>query len=343
MGAKVFYLLTGLGLAAISAAVACSSTTLVSTILDDAGTSSSNDAGKNGDDDDDGTTKDAGTGGSLCDRYCAQSLKAGCATPTKSDCLAKCESTRSKVPAACKKTADAMLTCGTTATFTCDEEGDATTESCSAESLALLSCLQGGSKDGGGDPPDASDGGGSGGTCYSPTDAISNTPYTGVGPANRCTAAQVDALVNGCFSPSATDATCDAQKSAAPKCFDCFVDTNGGARPYPVYVAIDEETAIVAGYSCLAAVIGKPECAKNGMDYSICQASACSTCSANDYEACLGESEAPGNACSTILGNSCATAFNNASAADVEKCTGTDQLDRLKKIGKQICTVGASK
>lgn len=341
MDSKVFYLLTCLGLATASAVACTTTTTLVSAIPDDAGASS----GDGGGDDDVPSGKDATAGGSLCERYCAQSTKAGCATPSKDECVQDCEDTRDQVPSSCKKAVDAMLTCSTTATFTCDEDGKATTESCSDESLALLSCLQGGGKDGGGgEPTDGGTDGGSGGACYAPGDAITNTMYTGVGPGNRCTATQIDAVVNGCFAASATDATCTAQKQANPTCFDCFFDSTGNAaRPYPVFIAIDDDNALVSFYSCLAAVIGKPECAKSGMDYVICQSSACTTCSDNDYDACLDEADDPGNACSTILGNSCTAAFNAASAADINKCTGADSVERLKNVAKQICTIGASK
>lgn len=327
MKLKFLPLSAGLGLAMVSA-VACTTTTTYLTTLDDAGPSTGDGGSSNG------------GGSSLCETYCAQSRKAGCEKPSKAECVQECESTRADAPSGCRDEVNAMLTCGATATFSCDDDGKAASDDCNDQGLALLSCLQNPPSDKApdGGKPSTSDGGGSPstGSCYTPEKAL-KTKADGVGPASRCTKAQVNQLAAACISDTATNASCMSAEDANPTCWDCVVGAEGHV---PAILSVPDAGEFYTTYACVAVATGHPECAKQWTDLQLCVISACATCSDAELEGCT--QEAAGDICDQTITGTCRNTFLGLSDAQFAQCHGASEAELFTKVATQLCVVGNS-
>jgi len=88
---------------------------------------------------------DLGAGGGSssgnCNSACAAMLKAQCPnTGTQQSCLQECQGQVATVPSRCAAQLNGVMSCYSTATWTCDSSGDATTSSCSSQGTALETC-----------------------------------------------------------------------------------------------------------------------------------------------------------------------------------------------------------
>jgi hypothetical protein len=95
-----------------------------------------------GDDDDDGGGGDALT--TNCQKVCAMTEPLNCPMDPD-DCVGECKSTATLFPD-CKAQAEAAIACGASrpaSEYACDAEGESTltSDACSTQALALITCL----------------------------------------------------------------------------------------------------------------------------------------------------------------------------------------------------------
>src|SRR5262245_5118993 len=75
-------------------------------------------------------TGGSGGGGSLCSAACAKGAQAKCPSFSLTACEADCATQLSNTPAKCQTAYQAALVCAATATYTCDQDGDAQMVGC---------------------------------------------------------------------------------------------------------------------------------------------------------------------------------------------------------------------
>lgn len=353
MKTKVLLLSACIG--ALAATVfACSTTTNTDVADDDAGPTNGNgnddddDSGEpNIGDDDGGTTKqdaskDSGSSGSLCQDFCKAIDAANCGE-TPATCVDECES-NPNVPASCNGYYEAFLQCASKAKFTCSDAGAPKLSGCTVEQAALAKCVgsqkdDGGADDGGTNTDGGADGGGA---CYTPDDAVANY-FVGVGPANRCTTAQSNAYIDGCYGATATQATCDTATSATPDaCLSCIEGPLEDETHYSAALLTVGDTYINTK-ACLSVAVGKPECASADFNDFLCVLTACNTCNAQQsFDDCVDSAHAPGGACEGIVTQACESAWANATAEQQAQCKDdNDSVATVKKVSNVLCVQGA--
>lgn len=336
---------------------ACSTTTNTNVTDEDAGPNNGNvddnDDDDDGDpnlDDDGGSTKqdaskDSGSSGSLCQDFC-KALDAAKCGETSATCVDECESNPS-VPAPCNGYYEAFLECAAKSKFTCSDAGAPKLSGCTVEQAALAKCVgsqkDGGAGDGGTGTDGGADGGDAGGACYTPDDAVAST-FTGLAPAGQCTDAQVDAIVDGCIGPAATDNTCDTALAAAPACSACILGPQQPTDPLyvPAFILYSDNTLDPNYGACLGVVTGKPECAAGDLNQLYCLSNACSTCADQaSSTACTGTATGAGGVCESSFSQACFDALSKATPTQQAQCTDDDGIAELKKVGKVVCVQGA--
>ncbi len=356
MKTKVLLLSACIG--ALAATVfACSTTTNTDVADDDAGPTNGNgnddddDSGEpNIGDDDGGTTKqdaskDSGSSGSLCQDFCKAIDAANCGE-TPATCVDECES-NPNVPASCNGYYEAFLQCASKAKFTCSDAGAPKLSGCTVEQAALAKCVgsqkdDGGADDGGTNTDGGADGGDAGAACYTPDDAVAST-FTGLAPAGQCTNAQVDAIVDGCIGPGATDNACDAALAASAACSACILGPKQTDPSYvPAFILYSDNTLDPNYGACLGVATNKPECAAGDLNQLYCLSDACSTCADQaSGTACSGTATGAGGVCESSFSQACFDALSNATTAQKAQCTDDDAIAEFKKVGKVVCVQGA--
>jgi hypothetical protein len=76
-----------------------------------------------------------------CNSFCAAMLKPQCSNAgTQAECLQGCQSQTAAVPSQCAAQASSLLSCFSTANYTCSPSGTPTTSACTSEAAALETC-----------------------------------------------------------------------------------------------------------------------------------------------------------------------------------------------------------
>lgn len=163
-------------------------------------------------------------------------------------------------------------------------------------------------------------------------------------PGNRCTEAQIDAILSGCFGTGGSEAACKAATTdAAADCGECVLGPSASKATFdlPMFVPVgDDGSGLISVYACLAVKAGKPECALPLTNSIFCPATACSACEKAESDAC--EKEAEEGVCKDAISKvdqACVDALNalEDDGPEVAACTGSESLKTLKAVSVTLC------
>ena len=150
--------------------------------------------------------------------------------------------------------------------------------------------------------------------CYDETAALALQGTAPTFGQNVCTQADVQALFNACFGPSASAASCDAFSASNPDCMRCVLGPLPGdvaaTTPIAALIPAGEASLMVNIGSCAALAIGRPDCAVTVPKQLTCTASACETCAdETSDEACREAAEV--GICSSTVDSACMAALTS--------------------------------
>lgn len=166
---------------------------------------------------------------------------------------------------------------------------------------------------------------------------------------NKCTTAQVDAIMDACADSNSTQQACDAALAAAPTaCTQCLVTDESAATYGAIVVTFQGVFWNLNVAGCIARTqndLATTSCGAKVQAYSQCESAACDANCANisdinDYYTCQDTATAGGCASYSTAADTCKTAaFAMDGGAHVcDPSVAGTFLDNAKIYGKLFCT-----
>jgi len=171
-------------------------------------------------------------------------------------------------------------------------------------------------------------------SCYIEEDALAIKATAPALERGLCTAADIAELAD-CLTKGDCKATIDKNKDCARCAIGALQGDNPETTPLGALLPVSDTTAVIATLACGAVITGRPECALELSNNTVCIESTCATCEDDQSEAC--SAEAASKVCKDIAKKPCLDALGAARAQWEPRCTGSGAIQAFSKVALVFC------